>query len=390
MVFFSKLGSPLKFQVNRDVLNDAVAFVARFLPQRPTNPAFGGILIEADANAVRLSVFDHRVSGQVEIIAKVENSGRILISGRLLSDLVSKLPNQPVEFSLTGSTFQLVCGNTKVGFPTMDVNQFPTLPEIPSVSGTISAESFGTAVQQASVASLRDELEPIFASIQLETSGSELSLLATDKYRMALVELSWNPSSKESDATVMVPTKTLLEVAKTFGNSGDIAISIMNNDDRQMIAFQAQNKSVTAGLIKGGFPPIKTMFSADINSYAIVSKQDLLESARRAMLVVERDHHMRFMFNADSIIIETNPGELNQASERVDAELVGDPRAMELKPQFVIDGLSGIHTEFAKIGLTNMHDNPAKASPLLLAPHTGKEEAADRFRYLLQPRLLSN
>ena len=206
---------------------------------------------------------------------------------------------------------------------------------------------------------------------------------------MALVEIKWNPSSKDSDTTVMVPTKTLLEVAKTFGNTGDIAVSIMNTEDRQMIAFQAQNKSVTAGLIKGGFPPIKTMFAAEVASYAVVSKQELLEATRRAMLVVDRDHHMRFNFNAGSINITTNPGELTQASEEVDAELVGDPRGMELKPQFVIDGLSGIHTEFAKIGLTNMHDNPAKASPLLLAPHSAKNDS-DSFRYLLQPRLLSN
>jgi DNA polymerase-3 subunit beta len=294
-----------------------------------------------------------------------------------------------VEFTLTGSTFNMVCGSTKVGFPVMDVNQFPTLPEIPSVSGTISAEKFDTAVHQVSVASLRDELEPIFASIQIETAGSEFSLLATDKYRMALVEINWNPSSKDSDTTVMVPTKTLLEVAKTFGNTGDIAVSIMNTEDRQMIAFQAQNKSVTAGLIKGGFPPIKTMFAAEVASYAVVSKQDLLEATRRAMLVVDRDHHMRFNFNSGSIGITTNPGELTQASEEVDAELVGDPRGMELKPQYVIDGLSGIHTEFAKIGLTNMHDNPAKASPLLIAPHSAKNES-DSFRYLLQPRLLSN
>lgn len=379
----------MKFQVNRDVLSEAVAFVARFLPQRPTNPAFGGILIEADANAVRLSVFDHKVSGQVEIVAKVETAGRVLISGRLLGDLVGKLPNQPVEFVLSSSTFNMTCGSTKVGFPSMDVNQFPTLPEIPSVTGSISAEAFETAVQQVSVASLRDELEPIFASIQLETADDVLSLLATDKYRMALVELPWTPNSKDSDTTVMVPTKTLLEVAKTFGNTGEIALSIMNTDERQMIAFQAQNKSVTAGLIKGGFPPIKSMFAAEVSSFTVVSKQELLEATRRAMLVVDRDHHMRFNFESSSIGISTNPGELTQASEQVSAELVGDPRSMELKPQFVIDGLSGIHTEYARIGLTNMHDNPAKASPLLIAPHSPKGDA-DSFRYLLQPRLLQN
>ena len=86
-------GKALKFQVNKDVLSDAVSFAVRLLPQRTTLPILGGILIEADANALRLSVFDYEVSAQAEIVAKVEDSGRVLVSGRLLSEIASKLPN---------------------------------------------------------------------------------------------------------------------------------------------------------------------------------------------------------------------------------------------------------------------------------------------------------
>jgi DNA polymerase-3 subunit beta len=67
----------LKFQVNKDVLNEAVSFAVRLLPQRTTLPILSGILIEADANNLRLSVFDYDTSAQVEIVAKVEESGRV-------------------------------------------------------------------------------------------------------------------------------------------------------------------------------------------------------------------------------------------------------------------------------------------------------------------------
>ena len=103
----------MKFQVNKDVLSEAVSFAVRLLPQRTTLPILGGILIEADANALRLSVFDYEVSAQAEIVAKVETSGRVLVSGRLLSEIASKLPNAPVEFATDGSKVTVSCGSTK-------------------------------------------------------------------------------------------------------------------------------------------------------------------------------------------------------------------------------------------------------------------------------------
>ena len=47
----------MKFQVERDVLAEAVAWAARTLPTRPAQPMLAGLLIEADKNSLTLSVF---------------------------------------------------------------------------------------------------------------------------------------------------------------------------------------------------------------------------------------------------------------------------------------------------------------------------------------------
>jgi DNA polymerase-3 subunit beta len=128
------------------------------LPQRTTLPILGGILIEADANALRLSVFDYEVSAQAEIVAKVETSGRVLVSGRLLSEIASKLPNAPVEFATDGSKVVVSCGSTKFSLLTMPVEEYPTLPEIPAISGTITGEAYQNAVHQVAVAASKEHL----------------------------------------------------------------------------------------------------------------------------------------------------------------------------------------------------------------------------------------
>jgi DNA polymerase-3 subunit beta len=379
----------LKFQVNRDVLSEAVSFAVRLLPQRTTTPVLGGILIEADANTVRLSVFDHEVSAQVEIIAQVETPGRTLVPGRLLSDIATKLPNAPVEFKLEGTKVYVACGTTKFALPIMDVAAYPTLPEIPVVSGVVAGDVFATAINQAAAAAMKDDVQPIYTAIQIETTGDELSLLATDKYRMALVEVAWKANPGAEGASVLVPSKTLQEVAKTFANQGDVSLSIINNEERQMVAFQANNRSVTALLIKGNYPPIKTMFSTEVENYSVVSKQDLLESTRRVMLVVQRDHPIKYTFGETTISLESIGNEVAEASESISAELNGEENTLSLKPQYLIDGLAGVHTEFVKIGFTRNHENPNKPSPVLITSHSAKEKSdADNYRYLLQPNLL--
>ena len=377
----------MKFQVNRDVLSEAVSFAVRLLPQRTSTPILGGILIEADANALRLSVFDHEVSAQAEIVAKVETSGRALVSGRLLSDIASKLPNAPVEFNLDGSKVHVVCGSTKFALAIMDVAAYPTLPEIPVISGSVAGEEFATAVQQVATAAMKDDVQPIYSAVQIETTGQEISLLATDKYRMALCELPWKANSGSEGQSVLVPARTLLEVAKTFANQGDISVSIINNDERQMIAFQANNRSVTALLIKGNYPPIKSMFPTELANFTVVSKADLLESTRRVMLVVQRDNALKYSFGESEIALESMGNETAQASENISAELTGEETVLALKPQYLIDGLAGVHTEFVKIGFTKNIDNPNKPSPVLITSH-GAKDKTDNYRYLLQPNLL--
>jgi DNA polymerase-3 subunit beta len=378
----------LKFQVNKDVLSEAVSFAVRLLPQRTTLPILGGILIEADANALRLSVFDYEVSAQAEIVAKVETSGRVLVSGRLLSEIASKLPNAPVEFATDGSKVVVSCGSTKFSLLTMPVEEYPTLPEIPAISGTITGEAFQNAVHQVAVAASKDDVTPVLTGVQLEAGEKSISFVATDRYRVALREAAWNSNPAGVGAVALVPARTLQEVAKTFGNQGEISISITKSDEREMIAFKANNRSVTSLLLKGNFPPVKSLFPDNIENYAVIATQDLIDSTRRVSLVLERESPLRYSFDEGAVALEATGNETAQASENISAELEGKEIVVSLKPQFLIDGLAGVHSEFVKIAFTN-NDNPNKPGPVLISSHGAKEKTdSDSYRYLLQPNRL--
>lgn len=380
----------MKFQVNRDVFSEAVSFAVKMLPQRTTLPILSGVLIDATDAGLTLSSFDYEVSTQATIAADVEAGGRILVSGRLLADIASRLPNAPVHCETDGSKVIVKCGSANFTLLSMPVEEYPTLPEVAEKSGMLPAEAFSTAVSQVAVAASRDDVTPVITGVQLEVGENSLSLVATDRYRVAIREIDWEGAgAKPADpVTALVPARTLTEIGKTFGHSGTIAVSITSTDERELIAFSADNKTVTSLLIKGNFPPVRRLFPESVDNYAVMNTADLMEAVRRVALVLEREAALRFTFTIDGVTLEAIGSEQAQASETIDGHLNGADTVVSLKPQFLLDGLGAVHSEFVRISFTKT-DNPNKPGPVLITSQTSKDQpGADNYKYLLQPNLL--
>lgn len=380
----------MRFQANRDVFSEAVSFAVKLLPQRTTLPILSGVLIEATETGLILSSFDYEVSAQTQIAADVEETGKVLVSGRLLADIASRLPNAPVRFSTNESRITVSSGSATFTLLSMPVEEYPSIPKVGEQSGLVPAEEFAAAVAQVAVAASRDDVTPVITGVQLEISENSLSLVATDRYRVAVREIDWDSGSNTAQGTItaLVPARTLQEVGKTFGHSGTISVAITSTDDRELIAFTAEKKTVTSLLIKGNFPPVRRLFPETVDNYAVMNTADLIEATRRVQLVLEREAALRFTFTAEGLTLEAVGSEQAQASEKIDAILSGSDTVVSLKPQFLLDGLSAVHSEFVRISFTKT-DNPNKPGPVLITSQTSREQAgADSYRYLLQPNLL--
>ena len=379
----------MKFQVNRDVFSEAVSFAVKLLPQRTTLPILSGILIETTDSGLTLSSFDYEVSSQTEIAAQIDEPGKVLVSGRLLADIASRLPNAPVTFATEEGRISVSCGTANFTLLSMPVEEYPTLPQISEQSGVLPAELFAAAVSQVAVAASRDDVTPVITGVQLEISENSLSLIATDRYRVAVREIEWTggDSSKEG-VTALIPARTLTEIGKTFGHSGSISVAITSTDERELIAFQADKKTVTSLLIKGNFPPVKRLFPEVVDNYAVINTGELIEAVRRVSLVLEREAALRFSFSIDGLTLEAIGSEQAQASETIDAFLTGTDTVVSLKPAFLLDGLGAVHSEFVRISFTKT-ENPNKPGPVLITSQASKDQpGADNYKYLLQPNLL--
>ena len=136
------------------------------------------------------------------------------------------------ELSLTDfrnyetAALELTCGQARFTLQTLPVDEYPTLPDMPTQTGDVDAAVFEKAVGQVFVAAGRDELLSVFTGVKMEINGESLSLLATDRYRMALKELTWNPATPDVEGSVLVPGKVLADTAKSMTSGETVTISL--------------------------------------------------------------------------------------------------------------------------------------------------------------------
>jgi DNA polymerase III subunit beta len=135
----------MKFRVAREVLSDAVAWTARSLPPRPSVPVLAGILLEIDGNTLSVSGFDYEVSARAEVDVQATESGRVLVPGRLLAEITRALPPHPVEITAEGPRLAIACGNARFSLPTLPVEDYPSLPSMPSSAGLVDSDVFAAS-----------------------------------------------------------------------------------------------------------------------------------------------------------------------------------------------------------------------------------------------------
>ncbi|MBG6215735.1 DNA polymerase-3 subunit beta [Arthrobacter sp. CAN_A6] len=373
----------MKFRVERDVLAEAVSWTARSLSPRPPVPVLAGLLIRAESGTLSLASFDYEISARLEIPADITEEGTILVSGRLLADICRSLPSAPVEVTTDGSKVTLTCRNSRFNLATMPEGEYPELPKLPDVSGVVDGEAFSQAVSQVIIAASRDDTLPILTGVRMEIEDDLITLLATDRYRLALREVTWKPSSPGISTSALVKAKTLNEVAKTLGGAGDLNIAL--SADSELIGFESGGRRTTSLLVDGEYPKIRSLFPDNTPIHAMVETNTLVEAVRRVSLVAERNTPVRLSFTQGQLALDAGTGEDAQASEVIEANLDGDDITVAFNPHYLSEGLGAFSSKFVRFSFTT----PPKPAVMSAQDDATGEDRED-YRYLLMPVRLPN
>lgn len=372
----------MKFRVERDVLSEAVAWVVRGLSSRPPVPVLAGVLLTADEQGtLTLSAYDYEVSATVTVEAEVTEGGQVLVLGKLLADISRNLPMKPVEVATDGAKVQLTCGSSRFSLIQMPVADYPQLPAQAEPSGTVQGDVFTQAVHQVSIAADRGDTLPILTGVRVEIDGEKVTMLATDRYRLAMREFTWNPGSANLSNVSLIPARTLSETAKALGAAASVNVAFgdaQRNDG--LVGFEAGQRRTTTRLLDGEYPKVTSIFPSSVDSVAVVDTQGLIEAVRRVALVAERNTPVRLRFTDGQVAIEAGTGDDAQGSEAVEATLTGPELEIAFNPQFLLDGLGVLNAAFVRLAFTQ----PSR--PAVLSGQAEVDgESDETYRYVLMP-----
>lgn len=372
----------MKIQVERDVLAEAVAWTARALPARPTVPVLAGMRLHAGAE-LTLSSFDYDVSAEARIAVTAEEEGSVLVSGRLLAEISRSLPSRPVQISSDGGRAVLTCGSSTFTLLTMPEDEYPALPEMPPAAGSVGSDAFASAVSQSATAAGRDDTLPALTGVRIEIEGDAITLISTDRYRLAMRELRWTSARPDMSAAVLVPARALADTARSLTSGAEVSIALALPGDASsggdgMIGFEGAGRRTTTRLLGGEFPRYQALLPTYVNSVAEISTAQLAEAVKRVALVAERNTAVRLAFTPGELVLEAGTGDEAQAVEILEASYEGDDLSVAFNPQYLLDGLAAIDSDMARISFTE----PGK--PALITGKPSPDGQPD-YRYLLMP-----
>ncbi|THA28266.1 DNA polymerase III subunit beta [Streptomyces sp. RKND-216] len=365
----------MKLTIDHTKLADTVAFATSALPARPPVPVLAAVKLTATDGELSVAAYDYELAATATATADVHNHGQALVSGRLLADITRTI-RQDVHLTTTDTQAILEAGTANFTLPLLPLEEYPTQPDLPAPTGTVSGRLLADAIAQVTPAVSRDDTLPVLTGIQISLDGTALTLAATDRYRFAVRTIDWKPTDGDHPVhRVLAPAKALQDIAKGMAAAdGDVTLALPEGD--HTIGLTTGQHRTTLRTLEGKLPDYDALFPTEFTATAIVDTDALTAAIKRVALVADRNTPVSLSFTNGSVTAQAGTTDDAQAIDTTDATHTGDDIDIAFNPTLLLDGLKAVGTDRVQLDFTT----PVK--PALLHG----EGAPDRaLRYLLMP-----
>jgi DNA polymerase-3 subunit beta len=342
-------------------LAGAAGWVAAAIPARPAVPVLGGMLLRVADGRLTLSGFDHDVSGGADLDLVDGHDGVTLVPGPLFARIVGALPRQPVSLSVEGSSVVLTCATARFTLPVLPVGDFPDLPAAPAVVGTVDAAAFAGEVARVALAASRDETVPVLATVRVELDG-DLTLVAIDRYRLAVGRLAWRPTADVAGASVLLPARAVADLARGLGHVGELGLAV-DLARPGSVRFSGGGRHRTVRTVDGTFVPYRSINPTSFGTRVEVSTAALTAAVNRVALVAEVQTPVRLALSAAGAAVSAGGGAGAGATEHVPVTLTGDDVSLAVNPRYLLDGLKAVTAETVTLSIADPHRPVVLGSP---------------------------
>lgn len=375
----------MELQLDTNELADLVGYAAATAPRTPTSPILACVVLTADQDGtLTAATYDHEVSAYASGQAMVTKAGRVLVSAKVLNEIARALPKgKSVTLTSDKTRLFVKCGSGTFTLLMMPPDEYPALPELPPLAGSIGSDALASAISQVAVAAGKDDTLPALTGVRIEIHGGTLTLVATDRYRLAIRELDWNAANPDLDTAVLVSARLLTGTSRALTHGAETQIYLDGGGDlaHGLIGFAGPGKQTTTRLLAGEYPRYQPLLPTEFNATAEVAAASFAEAVKRVALVAEKNTPVRFTFSEGRVLLEAGTSDAAGATEEIGADYDGTGPYEEFRvafnPDYLDDGINATGADTIRFSFTT----PTK--PCIITGKNG--DTPPDFRYVIMP-----
>ncbi|MGC8667223.1 MAG: DNA polymerase III subunit beta [Chthonomonadales bacterium] len=370
----------LKAVCPRKDLLEAVQVVAHAVSGRTSLPILSHILLESQEGGLRLTASDLELGISTTVPqAVIENPGAITAPARLLSELLSELPEADVSLSadLTHAV-RIRCLNSDYKVLGLPSEEYPRLPEVPeTLQLTLPQRTLRDMIRKTLFAASQEEARPILTGILMVLKEDRLSLVSTDTHRLAV--RTTRVASAQGSNQALVPARAMNEVLRILEDAeGDVQIRFSKN---QVLFLTPGGITVVSRLIEGQFPNYERVIPTSCDKKLTLPTQMLQRAVKRASIVARNDANRVVLHTVkDMLVIRAESQQDGTAYEELEVAREGEDIEIAFNAKYLLDILAVTDTEGFRLELTE----PLKPGVAKPVPEDENDDA-DTYLCVLMP-----
>ncbi len=364
----------MKFICQQHLLSKALNTVCKAVTTRTTIPILKGILLEASSdNILKLAASDLDLSIEKKISASVFEEGSIVVSSRLFTDIIRKLPNEDIEIELfENNNVRIKCHSSEFVIIGQPAEEFPNIGEIRHNDAvSIDKELFKEMIKKTSFSASIDEAKGVIVGVLIEMDKESLNMVALDGFRMAVTKEYMKNAERRK---IIISARILNEIQKILVDEDkEKEISLILDEKKAIINLE--DTKIVLRLLEGEFIKYKDIIPKEHKTKIHVPRTDFLESIERASLLAKegKNNLIKISINENEMRI-TSRSEEGNVKEDVSVEKTGEDLDIGFNSKYLLDVLKAVSDEEIKMEFNS------SVSPCLIRPVEG-----DHFEYLILP-----
>jgi DNA polymerase III subunit beta len=351
----------------------------RVASSRASVQALSGVMISADGERSLLLATDMEVGLRVPLTGEILHPGSAVLPARLLLEVVRSLPGATVTLELRPQEqdVELISGPAKFHLRTLRAEDFPTLPS-PDVETRVAlpAQAFVDTALQVSRSASKDETRPVLTGVLISAGGQELTMVATDSYRLSIKHTTLE-ASLDGAIEANVPARALQELARIAQSSEESELTISLGQNQ--VVFEIGDVVLSSRLIDGQFPNYRQLLPESVEHELRLASEEVADVVRRISLLAQKNAPLRLSFSEGELTVSAQTPDVGEASEMLPVPYSGEPFEIGFNPEFLRDGLESVESEELVLKLIS----PLRPG-LIESPGDGE------FVYLIMPIRLNN